>query len=458
MASTITFNGSTYSIPIDGDSGWGSDLSSYLIAIASGALQKTGGNFSLTTEVDFGATYGAKLAYTKSQALNPASSGIIRLGNNESIKWRNAANNADLDLTVNASNALQFNANSFIFSGLGSIVNADINSSAAIAYSKLSLSNSIVNADVSTSAAIAYSKLAVLTLGRALQSNASTGLVEVSAVTNTELGYLSGVSSSIQTQLAAKQDSSTATTLTGTQTLTNKTLTSPTINTPTVDIETYTDQSSTPSNPAVGKRKLYSKTDGKFYQLDSAGVETQIGSSGSGLVPAGSVIAFAGVSAPSGYLMCDGSAVSRSSYSDLFAAIGIFHGQGNGTTTFNLPDYRGRFLRGVDGAQGRDPDRASRTAMNTGGNTGDNVGSLQGHAFQTHTHIQDQHRHSFIVGNGSDSASGNPRGLQPNSTYTSFTDYQTPTNQNASATGTHAQPTANETRPVNANVNWIIKF
>lgn len=51
-------------------------------------------------------------------------------------------------------------------------------------------------------------------------------------------------------------------------------------------------------------------------------------------------------SAPTGWLLCDGSAVSRSTYADLFALIGTAHGAGNGTTTFNLPDYRGRMRVG----------------------------------------------------------------------------------------------------------------
>ena len=68
--------------------------------------------------------------------------------------------------------------------------------------------------------------------------------------------------------------------LTDVQTLTNKTLTSPTINTPLIDVDTFTEQGSTPSTPAAGRRKLYSKADG-FYQLDSSGNETKVGS-GSG--------------------------------------------------------------------------------------------------------------------------------------------------------------------------------
>lgn len=55
--------------------------------------------------------------------------------------------------------------------------------------------------------------------------------------------------------------------------------------------------------------------------------------------PIGSVIAFAGNNAPVGYLMCDGSAVSRETYADLFAVIGTTYGSGDGSTTFNLPNY-----------------------------------------------------------------------------------------------------------------------
>jgi len=63
----------------------------------------------------------------------------------------------------------------------------------------------LANSNISASAAIALSKLAALTVGKALQSNASTGVIEVSSVTNTELGYVSGVTSAIQTQLNATE-------------------------------------------------------------------------------------------------------------------------------------------------------------------------------------------------------------------------------------------------------------
>lgn len=66
------------------------------------------------------------------------------------------------------------------------------------------------------------------------------------------------------------------------------------------------------------------------------------------LVPAGAVMPFAMNSAPAGWLAADGAAVSRSTYATLFAAISTTHGVGDGSTTFNLPDLRGIFVRGSD--------------------------------------------------------------------------------------------------------------
>lgn len=64
-------------------------------------------------------------------------------------------------------------------------------------------------------------------------------------------------------------------------------------------------------------------------------------------IPAGVEVSFPGTTAPDGWLFCRGQAVSRTTYADLFAAIGTAHGSGDGSTTFNLPDRRGMFLRGV---------------------------------------------------------------------------------------------------------------
>jgi microcystin-dependent protein len=151
------------------------------------------------------------------------------------------------------------------------------------------------------------------------------------------------------------------------------------------------------------------------------------------LNPTGTVIAFAGSTAPTGFLECDGAAVSRTTYADLFTVIGETHGQGDNVTTFNVPDYRGRFLRGYDHGAGNDPDAASRTAMATGGNTGDSVGSIQDDAFEAHTHtVQDGS--STSDGSIFDAASGSVERTN-----------------NTGSTG------GNETRPKNAFVMFCIK-
>ena len=103
---------------------------------------------------------------------------------------------------------------------------------------------------------------------------------------------------------------------------------------------------------------------------------------------AGMIAPFAGPAdkIPAGWLLCDGSAVSRSEYIHLYNAIGVCWGEGDGSTTFNLPDLRGMFLRGVSGESGNDGDAASRGMLtNNGGNTGNNVGSYQGDAIRNIT-------------------------------------------------------------------------
>ncbi|MER9278714.1 phage tail protein [Mesorhizobium sp. M0522] len=74
-------------------------------------------------------------------------------------------------------------------------------------------------------------------------------------------------------------------------------------------------------------------------------------------VPPGSVSMFAAATAPTGWLKCNGQAVSRTTYADLYAAIGTSWGAGDAVTTFNVPDFRGEFLRGFDDGRGIDADR-----------------------------------------------------------------------------------------------------
>lgn len=66
-------------------------------------------------------------------------------------------------------------------------------------------------------------------------------------------------------------------------------------------------------------------------------------------VPTGTLLEFGGLAAPAGYLLCDGAAVSRVTYAALFAVIGVAYGPGDGATTFNVPDFKGKFPVGYDG-------------------------------------------------------------------------------------------------------------
>ncbi len=177
------------------------------------------------------------------------------------------------------------------------------------------------------------------------------------------------------------------------------------------------------------------------------------------LVPVGTVLAYAGTTAPPGFLLCDGAEVSRTTYAALFAVIGITHGGGDAVNTFNVPDYRGRFLRGVDHGQGRDPNAATRTAMAPLGATGDAPGTLQGGATARPTtpfttDNPGNHVHQSPTTSGTAGSYEVPAGAA-NYDYGA---QSAPT----SAAGAHAHTvTAGgdaETRPVNAAVNWIVKY
>ena len=155
----------------------------------------------------------------------------------------------------------------------------------------------------------------------------------------------------------------------------------------------------------------------------AAGADGSNGTSASPF-PAGSVIYHAANTAPSGFLKADGATVSRSTYSDLFAAIGETYGAGNGSTTFLVPDLRGEFMRGWDDSRGVDGSRS--------------FGSAQADTFKAHTH-------GLAVKDPSNQTSGGagPRGQDGG------TDVQT---YNTASTG------GSETRPRNVALLACIKF
>lgn len=133
----------------------------------------------------------------------------------------------------------------------------------------------------------------------------------------------------------------------------------------------------------------------------------------------GIVKAFAGFGAPQGYLSCNGAAVSRSTYSYLFSIIGTTYGVGDGSTTFNLPDLRGEFIRGMDNGRGID--------------TGRVLGSSQSDLIKSHSHTIETSSQSAV---GSSSKNPNAGGAAGAEDTTSFG--------------------GAETRPRNIAMNYII--
>lgn len=105
------------------------------------------------------------------------------------------------------------------------------------------------------------------------------------------------------------------------------------------------------------------------------------------------MIAYAAATSPSGWLNCDGSAVSRTTYADLFVVCSTTYGVGNGTTTFNLPDLRGRIPVGLDDMGGTDAGRLS-VANTLGGTGGTETHPLTSAEMPIHTHVQNSHNHT----------------------------------------------------------------
>jgi len=146
---------------------------------------------------------------------------------------------------------------------------------------------------------------------------------------------------------------------------------------------------------------------------NKAYVDTQIAAipAATDQTPAGTVIYSARSTAPTGYLHANGAAVSRSTYAALFAAIGTTYGSGNGSTTFNVPDLRGEFLRGLDSGRGVDSGRGLGSAQ--GGQNASHDHSVSGSTSTTSlTGSFRPGTHSGINATGVFSDAGNVGGVE----------------------------------------------
>lgn len=128
-------------------------------------------------------------------------------------------------------------------------------------------------------------------------------------------------------------------------------------------------------------------------------------------IPAGIITPYAGSSAPTGYLLCFGQAVSRTTHATLFAVISTTYGTGNGSTTFNLPDLRGRIPLGLDNMGGSTASRI--TSASTNGANSTTLGGAGGS--ETHTlDISQMPAHTHPIGNTSDRGAGGGGGILQN--------------------------------------------
>jgi len=179
------------------------------------------------------------------------------------------------------------------------------------------------------------------------------------------------------------------------------------------------------------------------FDAISTSIDTLISNSQN--YPAGIIMPYAGSSQPAGYLFCNGQAVSRSTYSTLFSLIGTTYGVGNGSTTFNLPNTKGRTPFG----------------FNSGDTSFDVMGEINGIGSinLAHTHNMNDHTHYASGWTGTPSATDS-----------------TPSNQNNTyATSEHTHPFSYTTGGVSSNgsssslstisvlmpyivLNWIIKY
>ena len=181
-----------------------------------------------------------------------------------------------------------------------------------------------------------------------------------------------------------------------------------------------TEANRTSFTPAEGEIILTTDTN-IIYVGDGTTAGGNAVGSGSGGALTGGVVAVGFSSIPTGYLECNGSAISRTTYADLFSAISTSYGVGNGSTTFNIPDLRGEFIRGFDNGRGVDSGRS--------------FGSFQADEFKSHTH-------GFKLGTNTTTSTNFARDGRSTSIITAFT----------YATG------GSETRPRNLSMMYVIKY
>lgn len=166
------------------------------------------------------------------------------------------------------------------------------------------------------------------------------------------------------------------------------------------------------------------------------------------LLAPGIVLPFAGATAPTGWLLCNGQAVNRTTYAALFSALGTAHGTGDGSTTFNVPDLRGEFIRGLDGGRNIDPGRTLGSKQKGSMVPLDSSGILQSYIMQANS--------AQITSPGDVALSRDRLGLDyDGTTYpNTYITWLNSTNDQLPETGGFYSA---QSRPRNVALNYIIK-
>lgn len=183
MAIPLTINGATFEYPQNFDENWGVEATGWAQAVTNGMLQMSGGSFPITADINFGPNFGLLSKYFETRSALPATTGTVRLSSADAgIAFRNNANSGNLILTTNSSDTLLFN---------GSPISGGVNPGVQYQLGYYATTGS------------ALSGLTLITANRGLISDAN-GLPIASVTTATEIGFVNGVTSSIQTQLSAR--------------------------------------------------------------------------------------------------------------------------------------------------------------------------------------------------------------------------------------------------------------
>ena len=187
-----------------------------------------------------------------------------------------------------------------------------------------------------------------------------------------------------------------------------------------------------------------------IFETDTFAMLFWNGSAWQGAVsaPAGAIEAYAGSTAPTGWLLSFGQAVSRTTYANLFAVISTTYGSGDGSTTFNLPDMRGRAVAGVDNMGGTAASRLTSTVL-TASNTLGATGGTQTHTLTAAQSGVPAHSHPISVANVS-----NFTGIIGSTGHGGTVTYTASTDNNTAANASSAHPITQPT----IVLNYIIKF